>query len=77
MLFRSNLDRARRHGERALALAREVERRLDEAKALRVLGDTLNQAVGERAALPYWQAAHALFTELGSPEAQQVLAHRP
>jgi len=72
-----HLDRAHRQAERALTLSREIERRLGEAQALRALGDVLDQVEGERAALPHWQAAHALFTELGSPEAQQVLARRP
>jgi hypothetical protein len=37
----------------------------------------LHEAEGEQAALPHWRAAHALFTELGSPEAWHVLARRP
>jgi tetratricopeptide (TPR) repeat protein len=67
-----NLDRARQHAERSVALCAEVGCRLEQAKALRVLGDVLRQEEGEQAALPHWREAHALFVELGSPEARQL-----
>ncbi|HEU5352875.1 MAG TPA: BTAD domain-containing putative transcriptional regulator [Actinocrinis sp.] len=67
-----NLDRARQHAERSVALSAEVGCRLEQAKALRVLGDVLRQEEGEQAALPHWREAHALFVELGSPEARQL-----
>ena len=67
-----NLDRARQNAEQAVSLGAEVGFRLQQAKALRALGDVLRQAEGEQAALPHWRAAHALFVELGSPEARQL-----
>lgn len=67
-----DLDRARRYARRSVALSAEVGCRLEQAKASRVLGDVLRQAQGEQAALPHWRAAHALFVELGSPEARQL-----
>lgn len=67
-----NLDRARQHAERSTALSAEVGCRLEQAKALRVLGDVLRQEEGEQAALPHWREAHALFVELGSPEARRL-----
>jgi|SRR5579884_329156 len=67
-----NLDRAHQHAERSAALSAEVGCRLEQAKALRVLGDVLRLEVGEQAALPHWREAHALFVEIGSPEARQL-----
>jgi tetratricopeptide (TPR) repeat protein len=67
-----NPDRARQHAERAAALGEDLGYRLAQAKALRALGDTLHQTEGEQAALTQWRAAHALFVELGSPEARQL-----
>ena len=71
-----NLARARQHAERSVALGAEVGCRLIHAKAMRTLGDALRRIEGERAALPYWRAAHDLFVEVGSPEAQELLARR-
>jgi tetratricopeptide (TPR) repeat protein/DNA-binding SARP family transcriptional activator len=71
-----HLDRARQHAEHAVALCHEVGFRLGEATAMRTLGDTLLETDGEQAARPHWTAAHDLFAELGSPEAEQLLARR-
>ena len=71
-----NLDRARQHAEQTVALCGEIGSRLFQAKAMRALGDTLRRAEGEQAALPYWRGAHELFVEVGSPDAQELLARR-
>ncbi|MBS2963188.1 tetratricopeptide repeat protein [Actinocrinis puniceicyclus] len=70
-----HLDRARQNAQRAVELAGEVGYRLALAKALRALGDILRHAEGEQAALPNWRAAHAVFAELGSPEARRLAVH--
>jgi hypothetical protein len=54
-----------------LALHRDTCHRLGEARTLVVLGNALRGADGERA-LRCWQHAHDLFTQVGTPEAEQV-----
>lgn len=71
----ANVDRAHGHAQRSAQLSAEVGCRLERARALRVLGDTLRQVDGEQAALPHWRAAHALFVEVGSPEARHLAVH--
>jgi Tetratricopeptide repeat len=67
-------DQAREHAEQALALHRVTGQRLGQARTLVILGHALRRTDGSQAALPCWQEALALFTECGSPEADQVWA---
>jgi tetratricopeptide (TPR) repeat protein/transcriptional regulator with XRE-family HTH domain len=57
------------HAEQALDLHRRTGHRLDQARTLRVLGLVLRDTDGVRAAVPCWQEALDLFTDIGSPEA--------
>jgi len=57
----------------ALAIQRDIGHRLGQAHALLVLGHALRTA-GADAALPHWQQALALFTEIGTPEADRAHA---
>ena len=61
-------DLAVAHAEQALALHRRTGHRLGQARTLVTLGHALRPADGAAC----WQAALALFTEIGSPEAEQV-----
>ena len=76
-------DQARQHAEQALELHRATGHRLGQARALVTLGRALRDSGGAEAALPCWREALALFTEAGSPEADQIRAllraarHRP
>lgn len=74
-LVLGNVDRARGHAQRSAQLSAEVGCRLEHARALRVLGDVLRQVEGVQVALPHWRAAHALFVEVGSPEARHLAVH--
>jgi DNA-binding SARP family transcriptional activator len=56
----------------ALQLHRTTGHRLGEARALRVLGDALNEEEEAGAAVPYWREAHSLFAAIGSPEAAEL-----
>ncbi|HEX6356409.1 ATP-binding protein [Actinophytocola sp.] len=65
--------------EQAAALAREAITvhdqtgyRLGKARTLRTLGRAAERLTGSAAARPYWQAALALFTEIGTAEAEDV-----
>ncbi len=64
-------DQARQHAEQALALHRTTGQRLDQAHTLVTLGRALRGDDAD-AALGCWQEALALFTESGSPEADQA-----
>ena len=64
-------DQARQHARQALDLYRETGQRLGEARALVTLGRAVHGDDAE-AAVGCWQQALALFTECGSPGADQV-----
>jgi tetratricopeptide (TPR) repeat protein/transcriptional regulator with XRE-family HTH domain len=57
----------------ALAIQRDTGHRLGQAHTLLVLGHAL-QPAGADAALAHWQQACALFTEIGTPEADHAQA---
>ena len=58
--------------QRALAIHREVEDRWAEGLALDFLGLTLQQTQGTGPARACWREALRIFTEFGSPEAEEV-----
>ncbi len=57
----------------AVAIQRDTGHRLGQAHALLVLGHALHPE-GADVALPHWQQALALFTEIGTPEAAHAHA---
>ena len=57
----------------ALAIQRDTGHRLGQARTLLVLGYALHPG-GANAALSHWQQARALFTEIGTPEADHAHA---
>jgi tetratricopeptide (TPR) repeat protein len=65
--------RAIEPARQALAIQRDTGHRLGQAHALLILGHAL-RTEGADAALPHWQQALALFTEIGTPEAAHVHA---
>ena len=65
--------RAIQLASQALAIQRDTGHRLGQAHTLLVLGHALHPE-GADAALPHWQQALALFTELGTPEAEHAHA---
>lgn len=65
------------NAQRALRLHRFIQLRIGEARALRALGQALYDGVGLSEAEPYWREAVAIFSDLGSPEAEQVMAKLP
>jgi hypothetical protein len=58
----------------ALAIQCDTGHRLGQAHTLLVLGHALRIEGGVVAALPHWQQALALFTEIGTPEAERAHA---
>jgi len=72
-LDRDQPHRAVEHASHALRIQREVGHRLGQAHTLLILGHALGSE-GADAALSPWQQALALFTELGSPEADHAHA---
>ncbi len=67
-------EQARQHAQQALALHRATGHRLGHARTLVTLGRALRHTDGTEAALPCWREALSLFTDAGSPEADQVHA---
>jgi tetratricopeptide (TPR) repeat protein len=65
--------RAIENAGQALAIQRDTGHRLGQARTLLVLGQALHREEAE-AARPYWQQALDLFTEIGTPEADQAHA---
>jgi tetratricopeptide (TPR) repeat protein/DNA-binding XRE family transcriptional regulator len=65
--------RAVEHARQALAIQRDTGHRLGQAHTLLILGHALHPE-GADAALPHWQQALALFTEIGTPEADRAHA---
>jgi hypothetical protein len=61
-------------GQQALALHRQTGHRLGQARTLLVVGHALRRTGDTDAALSRWREALALFTDIGSPEADQVQA---
>jgi hypothetical protein len=47
-----------------------VGHRLGEARTLRTLGHAVREIHGDEAVHPHWPDALAIFTELGTPEAE-------
>ncbi|HJU01265.1 MAG TPA: tetratricopeptide repeat protein [Actinomycetes bacterium] len=72
-LDRDQPHRAIEAARQAVAIQRDTGHRLGQAHSLLVLGHALHPA-GADAALPHWQQALALFTELGTPEADHAHA---
>lgn len=66
------LDRAASLANRAVGISRRRGQRLVEARALHVLGLVRHKADGADHALPVWQTALEVFTELGTPEAREI-----
>jgi DNA-binding SARP family transcriptional activator/tetratricopeptide (TPR) repeat protein len=60
------------HAHQALAIHRRAGHRLGQARTLVILGHALRHAGRADAALPCWQQALALFTDIGAPDADQV-----
>ncbi len=60
------------HATEALPVHRQVGHRLGEARTLRTLGHVERQLRGDQAVHPHWPNALAIFTELGTPEAEQL-----
>jgi DNA-binding SARP family transcriptional activator len=65
------------YAERAAALQRETGHRLGEARALRELGQALHDRGETEAAVASLRQAYARFSEIGSPEAEQLRARLP
>jgi tetratricopeptide (TPR) repeat protein/DNA-binding XRE family transcriptional regulator len=63
---------ARAHAEQALELHRQTGHRLGQARTLYLLGLVLRDTGGAQAAVTCWQQALALFTDIGSPEADSL-----
>ncbi|GAA0247198.1 tetratricopeptide repeat protein [Saccharothrix mutabilis subsp. mutabilis] len=73
-LARGDLAEAAARGARALAMTVGAGQRLNEARARAVLG-RVRHAEGDRAAAAeQWRAALRIFTEIGTPEADEVAA---
>lgn len=69
-----DLEQAAVHAEHAVEVVRERKQRLIEARALHVLG-LVRQAMGDdKAARSHWRAALEIFTDIGTPEAEEVRA---
>jgi DNA-binding SARP family transcriptional activator len=58
------------HSTEALPVHRQVGHRLGEARTLRTLGHAVREIHGDEAVHPHWPDALAIFTELGTPEAE-------
>lgn len=58
----------------ALTIHTTTGYRLGEARTLRTLGHATRELADTTAALPHWQAAIALFTEISTPEAEELRA---
>jgi tetratricopeptide (TPR) repeat protein len=72
-LAQDNADQAAFQARQALAVHRETGYRLGAARTLVVLGLALRRGSRHRqAALRHWQQALALFTDIGSPDAEEV-----
>ncbi|WP_291413425.1 hypothetical protein [Actinophytocola sp.] len=69
VLAATALARGERLAREALAVHRETGCLLGAARTLRVLGEARRSTHGT--ALPYWSEALALFTEFGTPEADE------
>jgi tetratricopeptide (TPR) repeat protein/transcriptional regulator with XRE-family HTH domain len=65
--------RAIEPARQALAIQRDTGHRLGQAHTLLILGHAL-RTEGADAALPHWQQALALFTEIGAPESDHAHA---
>ncbi|HEV2824395.1 MAG TPA: tetratricopeptide repeat protein, partial [Actinomycetota bacterium] len=65
--------RAIEPARQALAIQRDTGHRLGQAHTLLILGHALHPE-GADAALPHWQQALALFTEIGTPQADHAHA---
>jgi DNA-binding SARP family transcriptional activator len=72
-LARDEVAEAGQRAEQAVAVHRETGHRLGEARALVLLG----RCVDNDGAVAHWRQGYRLFTELGSPEADQVRALLP
>ena len=72
-LDRDQPHQAIEHARQALTIQRDTGHRLGQAHTLLVLGHALRPQ-GADAALPHWQQALALFTEIGTPEADRAHA---
>ncbi len=70
-------DQAIDHAKQARDLHRQTGHRLGQARTHRVLGCVLGDNDGLQAAVPHWWEALRLFTEMGSPEADEVRALLP
>jgi tetratricopeptide (TPR) repeat protein/transcriptional regulator with XRE-family HTH domain len=66
-------DRAIQTAGQALVVQSDTGHRMGQAQTLLILGHALYPA-GADAALPHWRQALALFTEIGTPEADHVRA---
>jgi tetratricopeptide (TPR) repeat protein len=60
------------HAERAIAIQQETGHRLGEARARRELGNALERQGAAGAAIESWRRAFAIFTDIGSPDADQL-----
>ena len=67
-------DQAIQHAHHAMALHRASGHRLGHARTLVTLGRTLHRSSGADAATASWRQALALFTDIGTPEADDVRA---
>jgi DNA-binding SARP family transcriptional activator/DNA-binding XRE family transcriptional regulator/Tfp pilus assembly protein PilF len=65
-------DSAAQEAVEALVLHRQTGHRLAEARTLLLLGLALRATGQAEAALPHWREALALFTQIGTPDANQV-----
>jgi DNA-binding SARP family transcriptional activator/DNA-binding XRE family transcriptional regulator/Tfp pilus assembly protein PilF len=72
-LDRNDVDQAIHDANEALAVHRETGHRLGEAHTQLILGHALRRSGETRAADAHWQEALALFTEVGTPEADHVV----
>jgi Flp pilus assembly protein TadD len=75
-LDRNDVDQAIHDANEAVAVHRETGDRLGEARTLVLLGRALHRSGQSDAALSQWRQALALFTELGTPDADRVLGLR-
>ncbi len=71
-LATGDLSQADRHIEHALKLVVQGGQRLFEARALHVRGLITQAAQGSAAAVPHWQRALEIFTEIGAPETTEL-----
>lgn len=67
-------DQATAHAEQAFAIHHETGDRLGQARTSLVLGHARRQAGDHDKARRHWRHAHALFTEIGAPEAAEAAA---